>query len=55
MEGLRPFQGLEEVRADKAESLGGCGAVTDDTTLFREIFSPLFLPSFDIHSDTSNF
>jgi hypothetical protein len=28
--------GLEEVRADKAESLGGCGA------LFREIFSPLF-------------
>ena len=36
------FQGLEKVRADKAESLGGCGAVSDDTTFFREIFSPLF-------------
>lgn len=45
MEGLATsmlFQGLEEVRADKAKSLGGCGAVTDDTTFFREIFSPLF-------------
>jgi hypothetical protein len=36
VEGLWLFRGLEEVRADKAECLGGCGAI------FRDIFSPLF-------------